>query len=444
MPLPRGSDPIFLAFEENARFVDGVPVNFSGLVSPAPLIVHLEYSPIRHCFRHMTLNEAIDRDAFFVIGLQGSPYEWLGLSDNPPMPAAFFAPLRRLLREHPRLRLLVDYSAEGGLLGDLFDRFGDACFELGIDHNRVTFIVSNSGLEIAYAEYLARSKKNARETYSIVGIDAALLWFGIRFARWRIFHGDDSLMTIAEAERLSTTVRSKKFLALNRRLRWQRLMLALMIERLGLRPSGLISMPSLQFEGDWYPDLDTSHEKVRRYGSSMDAEVWAPLEQSIEATYATLPWTIDFDVDHSGGTTYKYAIDLQLKHQSEAYVQIITETEMEGRPCDIFITEKVCKSLAYMQPFVVFGNYRLIAKLIEYGFEETFPRVSQYDIEIDVARRLNSLFHELANLASLSIDDLHDHYYKNLGSLVHNRQRLFAMPKLIGEILVSKLRASLR
>ena len=47
---------------------------------------------------------------------------------------------------------------------------------------------------------------------------------------------------------------------------------------------------------------------------------------------------------------------------------------------------------------------------------------------------------ELRHLADMSKEDLHDHYYKNLGLLIHNRQRLFNMPKVIGEILLTKLR----
>ena len=392
----------------------------------------------------MTLHDAGDRAAYFVIGLQGSPNEWLGHGGNAPMSAAIGEPLRQLMRAHPRLKLLVDYSAEGGLIGDLFERLFEVCDDLGIERNRVAFIVSNSGLEIAFAEYLASSNQSAADSYSIVGIDAAMLWFGVSFARWRIFHGEDSLMTIAEAEKLGTLKRPKKFLALNRRLRWQRLMLALMIEQLQLREAGHISMPSLQFTGDWYPDIKISKEKVYRYGRGMDPAIWESLEQSIPSTYATLPWKIDIDVDQSGRTSQKYAVDIQLRHQHDAYVQIITETEMEGRPCDILITEKICKALAYMQPFVVFGNHRSIAKLTDYGFEETFPRVSHYDIEIDVSKRLTSLYRELENLAALSITDLHDHYYENLDRLIHNRHRLFVMPEVVGEILVSKLRALLR
>jgi len=336
-------EPVFFAFDEAARFVDGVPVNMSTRLSPSRLLASLEYSPLRQFCRHCTLREARDRDAYFVIGLQGSPNDWLGLSGLPPMSRANGAALRQVLDEHPRLKLLIDYSVEAGLLPDIFEGFYDVCDDLGIDRSRVVYVVSNSGLETVFADWLQSSGRNASDCYSIVGLVAALLWQGVRYSRLLPSSGAGSLATVAAIERLSSTVRSNKCLALPGPMGWPRLMLPLMVHALGLQPHGHAWMPGPGVPGD--PGFDGMPRRMAYYGAA--------------------------------------------------------------------------------------------------SFEETFPRTTPYDDHYDIGARLNCLHRELQHLAGMTIDELHDHYYENLGSLIHNRHRLFAMPQLIGETLLTKLRSVL-
>ena len=238
---------------------------------------------------------------------------------------------------------------------------------------------------------------------------------------------------------MQRVLRPRRTLSFNRRPRWHRFLLALMARQLGLLGHSIISMPSLAYEGDWYPEVGW----IKHYGSMMTPELWQELSAQQDATFETLPWLIDINVDRSGHTS-QYAFDNQARQPMlDSYVQIVTESYFEGEPGDVKISEKTCKAIGALQPFVVFGTSGTFATLESYGFVRPRHLDLAYDAELDVGRRLDGLYRSLQQIRDWSLDDMHLVYYDNLEITTYNRTRLFEMPRSLGLQVTERLRTHL-
>jgi hypothetical protein len=211
-----------------------------------------------------------------------------------------------------------------------------------------------------------------------------------------------------------------------------------MIGDLHLREDGFISMSSPRYRGDWISEDD----KVDDFGALMAGDVWDQLKEAREKVFQTLPWTIDLVMDQNTvlPDLYKFQ-DRGLF--ADSYCQIVTESYMEGDSEDIFITEKICRPLANMQPFLLFGHSGSIRRLRRYGFEPSSFFDEAYDGISDLGHRLTELYRILKMLKSASIRDLHDRYHAGLDVLYFNRERLFEMPSIILARLGDRLNAEL-
>ena len=108
----------------------------------------------------------------------------------------------------------------------------------------------------------------------------------------------------------------------------------------------------------------------------------------------------------------------------DAWFNAITESEM-GRTETRRFTEKTIKAIASCTPFLVFGNYRVLAALREFGFE-TFGDVldESYDEIIEPAERWRRCFAELVRIAEMPDADLAALYARLLPRLERNRALL--------------------
>jgi len=116
-------DPIALVFMDDAQIEEGVPCNFKGVIPAcqvSPLVKYTEYCAARGLFVHKRLAELGDAPGFLVLGLFGNPTNWFGADGTGCPPLSSCIPdLRKVLDQHKRLQILVDYSWEGAL-GEAF------------------------------------------------------------------------------------------------------------------------------------------------------------------------------------------------------------------------------------------------------------------------------------------------------------------------------------
>jgi hypothetical protein len=198
-------------------------------------------------------------------------------------------------------------------------------------------------------------------------------------------------------------------------------------------------MPSLAYEGDWVPEL----AQLERYGAVVSPRLWKALCDLREETFKSLPWAIDINVDRSGHTS-QYAFENQIpKLYLDSYLNVVTESYFEGEPGDMFLTEKICKPIAGLQPFVVFGHAGSLQVLDRHGFERARHLDQAYDEQHEVGPRLDALNRSLAQIASWSPAETHEVYFDNLSRMLHNREKLLDMPRTLGLRLWERLWAAL-
>lgn len=99
---------------------------------------------------------------------------------------------------------------------------------------------------------------------------------------------------------------------------------------------------------------------------------------------------------------------------------------------DVFITEKVFKPMVMQQPFLVFGNARILEYLQTLGFE-TFDQVldESYDQQIYSGVRFDLLLDEILKIGMLPLERLETMRQKLTPVLEHNRNHFYnQLPKM--------------
>jgi hypothetical protein len=429
---------------DDAPLNEGVPSNFRGVIpacQTSSLVKYLEYCPGRDRFVYTRLHDLGQAGGFLVIGLFGNPTNWFGAdgTGTPPL-SALIPDLHRILDQHTGLQLLIDYSFEAGLGQAFFSGVDAFIGDLRIDPSRVVAVVTNQGIEDRHARYLRTQNRTATESFRTIGLDFWLMYSGIEFERKHWYGHQEALVRDAEVDASHHAHRSRKFLSFNRRPRWHRYLLGMMIEQFGLRADGLVSMSSPSYRGDWASE-DGS---IDTYGALMAPEAWDAIRGERDRLMQSLPWSLDINMDDNSGQPESYLYGTQSRDLFlNSYCQIITESYMEGERDDVFITEKTCRSLANLQPFLVFGHAQTLKRLRQYGFADCSIFDSSYDDMTDIGHRLTALHRNVSRLNSLPFRDLHEGYFDNLEALRHNRARLFEMPGILAARLASRLQAEL-
>ena len=116
------------------------------------------------------------------------------------------------------------------------------------------------------------------------------------------------------------------------------------------------------------------------------------------------------------------------KHYQETFLSIVSETIYEGR--NNFFSEKICKPLVNLHPFIVMSTPYTLRKLQEFGFKTFDGFINEnYDHEEDVKKRTQLIFQELDNFQKKSNEELKDWWKEILPILEHNQKRFLELGK---------------
>ena len=141
---------------------------------------------------------------------------------------------------------------------------------------------------------------------------------------------------------------------------------------------------------------------------------------------ATIP---DDEFHNVGGTKGAWpgprALTFPHRAARDTHVALVTESEFLAGIARV--TEKVFKPIAYHRPFVLFGNYRSLALLREFGFE-TFPDQidESYDMITSANERMKFLLSEVNRLYAILNDiDSRKRFLDGVRAIcAHNQQYL--------------------
>jgi len=116
------------------------------------------------------------------------------------------------------------------------------------------------------------------------------------------------------------------------------------------------------------------------------------------------------------------------KHYQETFLSVVSETIYEGR--NNFFSEKICKPLINLHPFIVMSTPYTLRKLQEFGFKTFDGFIDEsYDHEEDVKKRTQLIFQELDKFQKKSNEELKDWWKEILPILEHNQKRFLEFGK---------------
>ena len=149
-----------------------------------------------------------------------------------------------------------------------------------------------------------------------------------------------------------------------------------------------------------------------------------PIDEYIEKIESILPYELDTQHLSENEKTSFGATNNMKDWYSETYINLVTETFF-GR--NVFLSEKIFKPLANLQPFIVLGDYGTLKELKRLGFKtfESFIDES-YDLEIDPKVRIKKIEKEIEKLKNKSIKEIHEWYYSIKDILLHNQKHMYS------------------
>ena len=116
------------------------------------------------------------------------------------------------------------------------------------------------------------------------------------------------------------------------------------------------------------------------------------------------------------------------KHYQETFLSIVSETIYNGRLN--FFSEKICKPLINLHPFIIMSTPYSLKFLKKFGFKTFHPFINeQYDTEENDLKRMQMIFDELDKFRNKSDKELKDWWEEILPVLEHNQKIFINMGK---------------
>jgi hypothetical protein len=189
-----------------------------------------------------------------------------------------------------------------------------------------------------------------------------------------------------EADLDSKKIRKNKFLSPNRTMeKIQRVIMGYFALKYDLLKDGLFTfiqkLPKERLLNIIRKSYDDTDENIQKYTSELEA---------------LLPYEND---THELPTNQKQRFGVRNNKKewyANSYFHLVTETFFGP---NVFLSEKIFKPMANLQPFLVFGDYLTLAELRRLGFKTFEPFIDEsYDLEINPKKRLLLLEKELLKL----------------------------------------------
>lgn len=148
-----------------------------------------------------------------------------------------------------------------------------------------------------------------------------------------------------------------------------------------------------------------------------------PNIEYIDKLISVLPIELDTNHLEKNQKGHFGAKNNQKDWYSETYVNLVTETFFGH---NVFLSEKIFKPISNLQPFIVLGDYRMLAELRKLGFKTFAPFIDEsYDDEMDEYKRMQKIEIEIEKLKNKTIEEIHDWYYSIVDILLYNQKHLY-------------------
>lgn len=361
---------------------------------------------------------------FFPIGAFGNIDTCLGMNENRTSSISLLSDKTiELINNNSNVFLLINHMEEGYFTKQNIMKLVSECRNKNITSGKVVFGTACYNAEEVIEQYL----NEIGTSYAIKTVyynwaleSCSKHWRQIlnRPNDYKFYYDISHYESITTEEAVLSKkdeIRENRFLSFNNKLRSHRMYFLSILNNINQLNNNLISYD--------VTDLDKTQSKSSCKG---ELENWVFTEEEVNYYLTshdlkTEKQTVDIEnIRDARG----HGWDRESSYIN-SYINLTTET-LFFEDCH-YISEKIFKPIANLQPFVVIGSPFILKELKKLGFK-TFDSYwdETYDSEtsnVDRFRKLNNLIIDLSNKP---IKEIHDMYYKMLPDLVYNQKLLLS------------------
>lgn len=395
--------------------------------------VFLNYLPIstdffwqRMLYEFTTPHRPINKhDVYFVpLGVYGSIDNLLGMNPNTKSSIELLSDkIIDLINENDNVYLLINHTDEGYFTKENVTKIIVDCRNKKIKSGKVIYATACYNAQDVFKQYFKELNTNYEINtlyYNWALESCAKHWLNILnrpndYKFYEDIQHYETITTEKDVLEKKDKLRDNKFLSFNNKLRSHRLYFLSILKNNGELNNNLISydLTDLDFEGtknqytEQLQDYNFTEEEVNFYLDSYNLE---KQKQTVD---------LENIRDARGHGWDRNSVYL------DSYINLTTET-LFFDDC-WYISEKIFKPIANLQPFVVIGSPHILLELKKLGFK-TFDKWwdESYDTELNHTERLRKVHGVIDKLSSMSLSEIHDMYYKILPDLIYNQQKLFS------------------
>jgi|TARA_R110000851_G_C13059956_1_gene563914 hypothetical protein len=236
--------------------------------------------------------------------------------------------------------------------------------------------------------------------------------FGYRFYQ-DITH-IETIVLDKDVDSSRNTLRKNKFLSFNNKMREQRLFFLSIMNQLGELHTNSISYDITDLNLEW--EVQNNVGKLKEIGHTDEEVEYFTQYKNLDVKKQTVDLDNIRDARGHGWDRKEIYLD--------SYINLTTETLFYD-DC-WYISEKMFKPIANLQPFIVMGSVYTLRELKKLGFK-TFSSYwdESYDDEEDTVIRMRKLTEVITKISTMTIQQVHDMYNDMLPIIKFNQKKLF-------------------
>lgn len=341
------------------------------------------------------------------VGVNNDPHNWAGgeLSEHENYPSLFEYISENYLNDliSKNAFLLIDSSLEGYHDDWIFDFFHHECDKRGIPPTQIIFVTGNSIVEECYENWFNLNKERYSEKILVVGYSHFEFDSYCNSKNLPDEVNDNKLPPTFDEQvsyKKNNLNKIKLYSSLNKKPRAHRVIWYCLLYLNDMLDKGLVSMNKFNppYHSPLFDDVSSeTFEKIKH----------------------TLPSTIDGVGNEEMDTNYyvtRFNVDISLN----TWLAVISEAQYDDYQNTVFISEKIFKSIAQSQPFIVLGNKKTLVELKKLGYKTFGDFFDESYDELNDEERFNRILSTLKEIES--IEDKLTWFESMKDILVHNKK----------------------
>ena len=299
-----------------------------------------------------------------------------------------------------RALILIDYAEENFLSKGEYEDLHECLKDSNIPKDRIIFAFNTfNGEEVYNSWFTPEERRVTVKNWPYVIVNTS----------YHYSRNTNQYVSLEHFKQSRNTLRKNHFLFKVRRPRDHRLAML----------SKLASDNHLH-KGDWSCLTPVSIEYQfqyleREFGITITPEILRDLDKQI-------PHTLESESSSEYNNVSAWT-DKHPEAYKNSYLYICTETYMHEPHKSL--TEKVFKPIVNLQPFIFIAYKGALKQLRDLGFKTFSPYIDEsYDDIEDKGERFRQAYDEIDRLLSMTIEELHDLYWKMEEILIYNQEHL--------------------